>query len=57
MMWNYVVSALSCGSRIILYDGSPLHPTPDFQVQFLEQEGSVSPCALPDWLSFGEADC
>ncbi|MDC0074901.1 acetoacetate--CoA ligase, partial [Alphaproteobacteria bacterium] len=26
MMWNWLVSALSCGSTIILYDGSPFFP-------------------------------
>lgn len=39
MMWNYVVAVLSCGSRVVLYDGSPLHPTPAFQVELLEQQG------------------
>ncbi len=26
MMWNWLVSGLSLGARIILYDGSPFHP-------------------------------
>ena len=28
MMWNYLVGALMLGSRVILYDGDPLHPGP-----------------------------
>ncbi|EXL64470.1 acetoacetate-CoA ligase [Fusarium oxysporum f. sp. conglutinans race 2 54008] len=39
MMWNVIVGALSVGSKIILYDGSPLHPNPSFQLRFLEEQG------------------
>ena len=39
MMWNYLVGALSTGARIVLYDGSPLHPTPAYQIQLLEEQG------------------
>ena len=28
MMWNWLVSALACGSTIVLYDGSPVWPDP-----------------------------
>jgi acetoacetyl-CoA synthetase len=28
MMWNWLVSALATGGTLILYDGSPFHPTP-----------------------------
>ncbi len=28
MMWNWLVSALATGCRIVLYDGSPFHPSP-----------------------------
>jgi acetoacetyl-CoA synthetase len=28
MMWNWLVSALASGATILLYDGSPMHPTP-----------------------------
>ncbi|KAF4338135.1 acetoacetate ligase [Fusarium beomiforme] len=47
MMWNMQVAALSIGSRIVLYDGSPLHPSPSFQVQLLEQQGHSLCEALP----------
>lgn len=26
MMWNWMVSALACGAKVITYDGSPSHP-------------------------------
>ena len=29
MMWNWLASALATGASIVLYDGSPLHPSPD----------------------------
>lgn len=38
-MWNYLVGALSVGARIVLYDGSPLYPTPTHQVQLLREQG------------------
>jgi acyl-coenzyme A synthetase/AMP-(fatty) acid ligase len=41
MMWNYLMAGLACGSRVVLYDGSPLHPTPSLQVELLQQQGSV----------------
>ena len=28
MMWNWLVSALSCGASIVLYEGHPFHPDP-----------------------------
>jgi acetoacetyl-CoA synthetase len=30
MMWNLLLAALLTGSGIVLYDGNPAHPTPDF---------------------------
>jgi hypothetical protein len=32
---------LSCGSRIILYDGSPFHPGLETYLKFASDEGSV----------------
>jgi acetoacetyl-CoA synthetase len=29
MMWNWMVSAVATGATIVLYDGSPLHATPE----------------------------
>jgi len=28
MMWNWLVSSLAVGARVVLYDGNPLHPNP-----------------------------
>lgn len=28
MMWNWLASALACGTTLVLYDGSPFHPDP-----------------------------
>ncbi len=29
MMWNWLVSSLSVGATLVLYDGNPFYPTPD----------------------------
>ncbi|KAJ4152092.1 hypothetical protein NW765_017601 [Fusarium oxysporum] len=39
MMWNYLVGSLSVGARIVLYDGSPLYPSPAEQIRLLEEQG------------------
>lgn len=39
MMWNYLVAGLSTGARIVMYDGSPSHPSPAYQVQLLSEQG------------------
>lgn len=41
-MWNVLVGALSLGSKIVLYDGSPLYPKGSQQLRFLEEQGYVS---------------
>lgn len=41
MMWHYLVGALSVGARIILYDGSPLYPSPVDQIRIAEEQGYV----------------
>ncbi len=37
MMWNWLVSSLSCGASIKLYDGSPFYPTIDVLFSYCEQ--------------------
>lgn len=37
MMWNWLVSSLSCGASIKLYDGSPFYPTIDVLFDYCEQ--------------------
>jgi acetoacetyl-CoA synthetase len=38
MMWNWLTSALFCGSTIVLYDGSPFHPEVDALWRMAERE-------------------
>ena len=38
MMWNWLVSGLASGSRIVLYDGSPFHPDPQRLFDLAERE-------------------
>jgi acetoacetyl-CoA synthetase len=39
MMWNLLVSGLTVGSAIVLYDGSPMHPGPDALWQLAARAG------------------
>ncbi len=38
MMWNWLVSSLSVGARVFLFDGSPFHPGPEVLWQIAEKE-------------------
>ena len=39
MMWNWLVSSLSVGVKVVLYDGAPLSPTPDILWDMVVSEG------------------
>jgi len=39
MMWNWLVTGLASGATLLLYDGSPFHPTPAAIFDFAEDEG------------------
>ena len=39
MMWNWLVSGLFAGARLVLYDGSPFHPGPERLFALAEAEG------------------
>ncbi|KAH7876567.1 acetoacetyl-CoA synthetase [Lentinula edodes] len=39
MMWNFMVSSLASGCRMILYDGSPFHPTLEAYLKFISDAG------------------
>lgn len=41
MMWNYMITALSLGARIVLYDGSPLYPSVTSQLELIERQRFV----------------
>jgi acetoacetyl-CoA synthetase len=36
MMWNWLVSSLSVGATIVLYDGNPFHPSPDAMLKIAD---------------------
>ena len=38
MMWNWLVSSLYFGSKIILYEGSPAHPSPQAFFEIINRE-------------------
>jgi acetoacetyl-CoA synthetase len=38
MMWNWLVSGLASGATLMLYDGSPFHPSGDILWDFAEAE-------------------
>ncbi|SEL81837.1 acetoacetyl-CoA synthetase [Atopomonas hussainii] len=38
MMWNWLVSGLALGSTLVLYDGSPFHPTPERLIDLIDAE-------------------
>ncbi|OWP06692.1 hypothetical protein B2J93_5171 [Marssonina coronariae] len=38
MMWNWVVAVLSIGGRIVLFDGSPLWPSPTSQLELIKKQ-------------------
>ncbi len=38
MMWNWLVSSLALGARVMLYDGSPFYPDPATMWQMTEEE-------------------
>ncbi|RJR26113.1 MAG: acetoacetate--CoA ligase [Desulfobacteraceae bacterium] len=39
MMWNWLVSSLSAGATVVLFDGNPFHPDPENLWKIAEQEG------------------
>jgi len=39
MMWNWLVSGLNADATLMLYDGSPFHPSPTAMFDYVEQHG------------------
>ncbi len=39
MMWNWLVSTLSTGATLMLYDGSPFYPDANILFDYIDQEG------------------
>jgi len=50
IMWNAIVSGLLLGATIVLYDGSPLHPTPDRLWQLAASQRLTSLGTSPGYL-------
>ncbi|WP_020650924.1 acetoacetate--CoA ligase [Solimonas variicoloris] len=54
MMWNLLLAALLTGSAIVLYDGNPAHPSPDFLWQLAADTGTTSFGASPTYVQMME---
>lgn len=39
MMWNWMVSTLMTGAKLVIFDGSPFYPGPEVLWSMVEQEG------------------
>jgi acetoacetyl-CoA synthetase len=39
MMWNWLVAALAAGATLMLFDGSPFHPSPAILFDYIDAEG------------------
>ncbi|KAF5322148.1 hypothetical protein D9619_001457 [Psilocybe cf. subviscida] len=39
MMWAFMLTGLSFGARLVLYDGSPFHPTAEAYLKFIGDQG------------------
>ncbi|HSM00908.1 MAG TPA: acetoacetate--CoA ligase [Acidimicrobiia bacterium] len=51
MMWNWLVSGLAAGAAIVLYDGSPSHPSLERLWQLAEQTGITHFGTSPKFLA------
>nr|XP_003420324.1 acetoacetyl-CoA synthetase isoform X2 [Loxodonta africana] len=51
MMWNWMVSALATGASLVLYDGSPLFPTPNVLWDLVDRIGITILGTSAKWLS------
>ncbi|XP_070760718.1 acetoacetyl-CoA synthetase isoform X1 [Enoplosus armatus] len=51
MMWNWLVSSLAVGASVVLYDGSPLMPTPNVLWNLTDQLGITIFGTGAKWLS------
>lgn len=53
MMWNWLVAGLYFGSTVVLYEGSPAEPSPEYFFNMIEREGihifGTSPKFLAPW--------
>jgi acetoacetyl-CoA synthetase len=54
MMWNILLAALMAGSAAVLYDGSPVHPAPDFLWKLASDTRATSFGASPTFVQIME---
>jgi len=54
MMWNLLLSALLTGSAVVLYDGNPAHPSPDFLWRLAAATHTTSFGASPTFVQMME---
>ncbi|HET9692767.1 MAG TPA: acetoacetate--CoA ligase [Steroidobacteraceae bacterium] len=50
MMWNILLAALMAGSSVVLYDGNPAHPSPDFLWKLAADTRATSFGASPTYV-------
>ncbi|KAH9987007.1 acetoacetate-CoA ligase [Russula compacta] len=51
MMWPYMLTGLACGSRIILYDGSPFYPDVKSYLRLIDEQNVTLFGTSPRFLS------
>jgi acetoacetyl-CoA synthetase len=51
VLWNIMISAMFCGSTVVLYDGSPFYPTPEKQLAAVFAAGVTAWGAGPRYFS------
>ena len=54
MMWNILLAALFTGAAVVLYDGNPAHPGPDFLWKLAADTGATSFGASPTYVQMME---
>ncbi|KAI9457898.1 hypothetical protein F5148DRAFT_1221811 [Russula earlei] len=50
MMWPYMLAGLACGSRVILYEGSPFYPDVKTYLRFIDEQNVSFLGASPRFL-------
>jgi acetoacetyl-CoA synthetase len=54
MMWNWMVSTLAVGATLVLFDGSPMHPTPAALWDLVDEEKVSVFGTSAKWISASE---
>jgi acetoacetyl-CoA synthetase len=54
MMWNWLVSSLAVGATVVLYDGSPSHPSPNVLWDLVEELNVTVFGTSAKWISASE---